>query len=71
MSLSIVPPKTPADLAAQELVDKVNNFISNLSKALSGGVEAEGSRPAVSGADLSAALGTALPHIKSIISTGE
>ena len=63
--------QTPAQLAAQELVDKANVFIAKLESALANGVAAEGNRPVVSAIDLHNALGNALAPLQAIINAAK
>lgn len=68
--MSILISKTPAQQAAQEVVDKANSFIEYLEQTIKQGVSAEGSRPDVSATELQAALGAALPKLQQIITVG-
>ena len=69
----IVSPFTPAQLAAQNLVNQANNITANMQEIITNGLPARaanGNNPAIAAipaADIVAALGTALPQIQAII----
>lgn len=70
MSISVAP--SPAVQAAQELVDKANAFAVAITGALTNGIAAEGSRPEVSGSDLSVALGsTAVSKLRAMAAAAD
>lgn len=68
--MSIVISQSPAQQAAQELVDKTNEFLAHLEQVIKQGASAEGSRADVSATELQTALGAALVKLQEIIAIG-